>query len=672
MPRDITIDFNPAIYSHNVYTGITSGTTTDIVCSNESTSCVFTVDDTFIASYDTMWVRFTCDGCKDQYHEVKLTTTDCQPCVLVGSTEYEIRCFLSELDISTTCSDLGLNNGTASASADYVIGNPTYLWSNGQTTRTIHDLSGATYSVVVTDDALTGCTISGTTTICEALPLRLSEVNSLDFRFVTTNNGFDVDFGDGNIQSYPSGIQNVQHTYSTAWDGKLRISSYDIRTGMTQMGVTANTVNSTTTSGVTMYTKDLKYLSGLTYLALDDVFMIGDVKELPRKLGQFAVGTGNLYNSNILSGITNNLPTGLTFTRIEDFNTISGDTLGLPRPPGLSYIAITGKNVISGNTSGFPQTGICPSFRTLSITGDNTITGKLSDTPRGLTYLLISGKNTITGNTNDFPRNIGVGRTDGTVSIGGNAYITGDVANLPTSTDRLLIYGIRGVTGRTENLPRDLQYCYLGSISGYTGGISGSTASFPTGCTVFQLYAEGNYISGQTSDLISGMTSLSISGGTNPISGNINSIPTGITFFALYEGNTISGNTTGLSGKTLLSTLSLSGFNTIDGSINDLPKSLKYISITGNNTITGYTSGYLWNTQLNYLQIDTNVPLVGFTDTQIDNILIDINNRVTSWDPSNSNTIQLHGISIPRRTLASQAAYSALTGSPNNVTILIT
>jgi hypothetical protein len=72
------------------------------------------------------------------------------------------------------------------------------------------------------------------------------------------------------------------------------------------------------------------------------------------------------------------------------------------------------------------------------------------------------------------------------------------------------------------------------------------------------------------------------------------------------------------------------------------------------------------------LQIDTNLSLVGFTDTQIDNILIDINNRVTSWNPDNSNTIQLHGISIPKRTIASQTAFSALTGSPNNVTILLT
>lgn len=89
MPRDITIDFNPATYGHNVYTGITSGTTTDMVCSNESVSCTFTINDTYIASHDTMWVRFTCDGCKDQYYEVNLIKLTCRPvCTLVGSSTY--------------------------------------------------------------------------------------------------------------------------------------------------------------------------------------------------------------------------------------------------------------------------------------------------------------------------------------------------------------------------------------------------------------------------------------------------------------------------------------------------------------------------------------------------------------------------------------------------------
>jgi len=81
MARNITIDFNPTGYTHDVYTGATSGTTTGIVCQNTITSCSFSIDDSYISlSGNTIWVRITCDGCKDQYYPIKLVAETCFIC----------------------------------------------------------------------------------------------------------------------------------------------------------------------------------------------------------------------------------------------------------------------------------------------------------------------------------------------------------------------------------------------------------------------------------------------------------------------------------------------------------------------------------------------------------------------------------------------------------------
>jgi hypothetical protein len=81
MARNITIEFNPSGYSHNVFTGLTSGTTTGIVCQNVMTGCTFSINDSYVSlSGDTVWVRITCDGCKDQYYPIKLVTETCYVC----------------------------------------------------------------------------------------------------------------------------------------------------------------------------------------------------------------------------------------------------------------------------------------------------------------------------------------------------------------------------------------------------------------------------------------------------------------------------------------------------------------------------------------------------------------------------------------------------------------
>lgn len=83
MARNITIEFNPTGFTHDVYTGVTSGMTNGIVCQNATTGCTFSIDDSYVSlSGDTIWTKITCDGCKDQYYPIKLASETCAICDL--------------------------------------------------------------------------------------------------------------------------------------------------------------------------------------------------------------------------------------------------------------------------------------------------------------------------------------------------------------------------------------------------------------------------------------------------------------------------------------------------------------------------------------------------------------------------------------------------------------
>lgn len=501
------------------------------------------------------------------------------------------------------------------------------------------------------------------TVLLESFKMYGVGLSSLNFGTYSAANPTLVQWGDSNSDTYSSGtlLNTVKHTYASPFNGEITFNNLEL-SGITSL-ILANTITATTVSGVTNTTSELSKLTNLNTLSLGSfgatygkAFLSGFTQELPRTLTSISTAYNNL------SGDTSSLPTGLTFTQIIGNNVISGNTSGLPRPSGLSYIAITGDNIISGNTSGLPQSNICPSFRTLSIAGNNTITGFVSDIPSGLTYVLFTGYNTISGNTLDFPRNIGVGRPEGSIIMGGNCYIYGTLSDLPLQTDRLSIEGFSSVTGDTADLPRLLQLCFIGSVSGscvFTGNIT----DIPSGCTEFD-FTGSNSLSGSTSDIMSGTTIFRLSGGTSAITGDVSNIPTGMTQFVVYESNIISGNTSSLSGRTALTIFLLAGNNTLDGSLSDLPSSLNTISIAGYNTVTGYTAGNVWNSTMEYVSVVSLNGSVGFTSTAINNILIDLDNYVSIWE--GDKFIQLRGT----RTAASDSAYNSLISKGVTINLL--
>ena len=573
-----------------------------------------------------------------------------------------VTCGLS-LSVNATDPTFGLNNGSLIANVTGQKGTLSYVWTNTQTSEIVGNsfavinLSSGTYNVVVTDSAIQNCTASTTTSLYAALTFNANRLNGFTATTVNSTNGFKVNYGNGTITTYPSGVQSniVKQAYTTQSSSDVKILSTDI-SKITQISFTSNTVSSPSVSGLSINTSGLTQLTGLQNLTLDDVYVTGKLSELPRGLKTFiAGGQGDKVASNNLAGSTYDLPTGLTFTRIEYFNTISGDTAGIPR--NLTYIDILGDNTISGSLTGMPQAS---TFKIMAIGGNSTIYGNVSQIPRYATYVLLYTSGVVSGNTLDFPTGI----NSSLIIEGPNVNIAGAAADIPSTVKYLSLSGTNTITGTVTDLPTQLIYCALSNNT----KITGNTSDFPSTLTTLKLVGGDNQISGNIANFPSQIKYLTITGGTSPIYGNVSSIPNTVTILALYEGNTLSGNTSSLTSKPLVE-FSLYGSNTLAGSVNSLPTTLEQVSIGGNNTVTGYTAGYNWNTSIGTVVLLSNTPGVGFTNTAIDNILIDLNNRVTNWTRTKS--ITLKGIDTPKRTSYSNSAVNTLTGSSKGVTIIL-
>ena len=249
--------------------------------------------------------------------------------------------------------------------------------------------------------------------------------------------------------------------------------------------------------------------------------------------------------------------------------------------------------------------------------------------------------------------------------------MSGDVINLPTSLKNCDITGLNTVSGYIGDIPNSVITLNLGGNS----AVSGDTSDIFSAMTIVVLGpGNNNFVSGNTSGFYSGMTNIYFNC-NNTIFGDVINLPrklgsTGLSGDGcLINGsNTISGNTADIPPQS--NNFEINGFNTIDGSLSDLPPLLNNVKIGGNNTITGYTSGKVWNNPMNRLNIESSLPGVGFTNTNIDNILIDLSYTGTTWSGYYKNIV-LVGIDVPKRTSASDAAVAYLTGSPRSVSITL-
>ena len=595
MSNLVSIQFQPTGYSHNVYTGITSGVTNGIVCSAQTISCSFTVDNTYKESYDTIWLSISTDeGCKEQLYEIFVNTPNCdgEYCEFSATTVYNGLINDCDLEITVSSTNITAFGGTGSATVTYTKnhGPVTILWNNGQTGQTISGISGGTYTVSVTDTSISGCTVTGSTTVYEEMIFSASSINAFTrINLESYTSPITMVWGDGSEETYTAvttGSTAISHTYSSPYTGLVKMKSIDL-SDVERFDISAATP---TTNAYTVNTSEARKLDKTRlYITRGNGKTIGLVSQLPGTLS----------------------PSGLTLTINNAF--ITGGTQDLPRnlTDGRFYDGIK----MSGNTSNFP-TGLTA----IDVSGFNTIEGSVASYPKTVTISRIYGDNTISGFTQDLP----TGMTS--FGLGGNTTLKGDVDNLPKNLNFCYIYGQNSVSGNTSSFTgMPLNTLVIANDEGYaTSGntITGQLSSIPKG--VRTLHIEGsNTISGNTTDAPTGITYLNLRG-TGVVSGYIGSLPNTLTDLFISGENTISGNTLNIPPN--ISVFELAGNNTLTGSLNDIPANIYYFILKGESTVTGYTAGRTWGTTSGVMSRFTHVPTIPgnrLTTGSTDSLLID-------------------------------------------------
>ena len=213
----------------------------------------------------------------------------------------------------------------------------------------------------------------------------------------------------------------------------------------------------------------------------------------------------------------------------------------------------------------------------------------------------------------------------------------------------------------------NLNYIYILGSNTLSGDISGLTL------LTYILILGTNILSGD----ISGMTSLTYVDvrGHNILAGSVAAL-TSLTRLNIQGYNTVSGSVAAL---TSLTCLYITGSNTVSGSVAALT-SLTWLAVTGSNTLSGdinpivngitylylptcamidYTSGATWSNATVTIN-----PAVGYgyDSTEIDNILIDMDNSAVF----SGKTITLQGSSAARTT-NSDTAVNDLVAAGNTV-----
>jgi hypothetical protein len=506
-------------------------------------------------------------------------------CSVIVSIPMTIQCQVTNATTQTT------NNGSVSIIVNGGTSPYSYYWNTGARTSTINNLLPGSYTCTVIDyyldyTATTTCsviapkpncnlngaanqifetptptpTMTPTTTTTptptptqplKKVKLVATGLNSINIGSISASTSFRITWSGGTSTTYGSGNQTPSYTYSSPYTGDIFIESLDLTT-ISKLEIST----SSPVFSVSMDTSELSKLSGLTDARFGNTVVLkGIASELPRNITYLSTET------NLLSGSTYDLPTGLTYCNINDTNRITGATSGLPR--NLIYLLIGSGNLISGNVSGLPT---------------------------GLTEVHIYSNNSISGDTSGIPRNMEIFDIQLNNTLGGNTI------DLPTGLTYCQILGQNTVSGDTLGLPRTLK---TATITG-NNTISGDTYDLPSGLIYFDLEGK-NTVGGNVLGLPRTLTNLTLYGsGTSfseIISGDVGNLPPNIVNVSIFGNNVISGNTA------------------------TIPTTAQYIQIEGNNTLSAYTYPHVWSATMRQINV---VGSVSNNSTYIDNILIDL------------------------------------------------
>jgi hypothetical protein len=354
--------------------------------------------------------------------------------------------------------------------------------------------------------------------------------------------------------------------------------------------------------------------------------------------------------------------------------TITGDT---------NYLSAFFLNSIS--TIGFSLgiTALPSNITTWDIydySGNSAFTGAISSFPSGLVRLYhIETSMQLTGSIENFGSSLA-----NLIMFNGSSTLTGSIANLASTTaltsidlryhtsltgsietfltrstnlTSMYIDGCTSMSGNVTSWPSSLNSAILLNMSGVTASVNG------LGGTQLHLALKNlGTCTGSIANLPSGTYSIDLADIGTSITGSVNSLPSSVREVTLACNGAGFTCSCGGTFPTYLYSLKLK-YVPISGDIGALPD-LLILWIEENSSTLSYTGGSTWKSLMNDVKI---LPATsyGLTSTQVDNILIDLNTYVTTWQTPK--TINLAGNNAAR-TSASNAAVTSLQGKEVTVT----
>jgi len=445
-----------------------------------------------------------------------------------------------EITTQTVNPTPGLSDGTAGIQISNCYGVPNILWSDGQTTLVASNLSGGTYSVIVTDTSKENCFKTEEVTLYEEFYIQVKNCESINFSEFISENNYQINWGSGFVD-YDSSVTNPSNNYLNVYNGVVTVRN-------TSLLNIKSIVDFYCVGDVTFETKELKKLSGLTRFETNTTYVKGVLSELPSSLERLVI-KGDVI------GDCSDLPTALTALTTYQNVMVTGDTLGLPRD-----------------------------LITLSI-GKNQISGAAIDLPVGLTGLTLSDFTSIDGSTYDLPRDLVI------LVIKGSNTIYDIVDGLPPNLEHCEIWGSNMVSGLVNGLPFNLKTLILAG----NNSLSGDVSNLPISLTDTLYLAGQNVVGGDISTLPSNLQNIFISGiGTIPgeiITGDIDTLNSSVVNFTILGNNEITGQILSTSSHDNLLSLDIEGNNTITGNTANLPQNIQNLKILGQNNLNIFTGG---------------------------------------------------------------------------------
>jgi hypothetical protein len=390
-----------------------------------------------------------------------------------------------------------------------------------------------------------------------------------------------IDWGDGSVTGVtgPGGVYN--HTYSSPYNGQVKISGYTTIAGQipnVQQVLFAPSIlseaysskYSASTSEIVKFTDMINFGANINvYGTINDFSATtqidsinigwgtysGDVVNLPNTVSYFSIKGSS---GNTVGGSYADLPSSIEYFVAEGRNTISGDVQLLTGYTNLNTLSgyfhhetKYSQGAVSGLCENLPNTGYIYIDGTsqgeqklpANQTG-NTITGNLH-IKSNHKEIFIGGKNTISGGFSGTSNAYG-GRLDN-LRIYGFNQISGDLSQLVVPSETLVIVGNNTVTGNISSMNTSASITIFKILNLGQDG-TGTYSNFPNIQTgIFSTpVTTGNTISGNLST-INTMPSLTqfVVIGNNTLTGDLGSVTIpNLQFMAIGStGNTINGAT---------------------------------------------------------------------------------------------------------------------------------